>query len=47
MDAGPSYIKNLNSQLNAVELAHIAPCKGKHAFVAAQQTATVYSLSGI
>jgi hypothetical protein len=47
MDAGPSYIKNLNSQLNAVKLAHIALCKGKPAFVAQQQTGVVYSTFGV
>ena len=47
MDAGPSYTKYLNSQSNAVTLAHIALCKGKRAFVATQQVSAVCSTFGL
>jgi hypothetical protein len=47
MDAGPSYIKHLNSQSNAVKLTQIAICGGKPAFVACQQAGAVYSSFGL
>ena len=48
MDAGPSCNhNNLNSQLNAVKLTHIALRKGKPAFVVTQQTGAVYQPFGL